>query len=36
MARLTERYNKEIVPQLIKDFDYKNIMKVPKLERSPS
>jgi large subunit ribosomal protein L5 len=33
MARLTERYNKEIVPQLIKDFDYKNIMQVPKLEK---
>lgn len=33
MARLNERYNKEIVPQLIKDFDYKNIMQVPKLEK---
>ena len=33
MARLTERYNKEIVPQLIKDFDYKNVMQVPKLEK---
>jgi large subunit ribosomal protein L5 len=33
MARLTERYTKEIVPQLIKDFDYKNIMQVPKLEK---
>lgn len=33
MARLNERYKKEIVPQLIKDFDYKNIMEVPKLEK---
>ncbi len=33
MARLTERYNTEIVPQLIKDFDYKNIMQVPRLEK---
>jgi large subunit ribosomal protein L5 len=33
MARLTERYNTEIVPQLIKDLDYKNIMQVPRLEK---
>jgi large subunit ribosomal protein L5 len=33
MARLKELYNKEIVPQLIKDFQYKNIMEVPKLEK---
>lgn len=33
MARLKELYNKEIVPQLIKDFEYKNIMEVPKLEK---
>jgi large subunit ribosomal protein L5 len=33
MARLQELYNKEMVPQLIKDFDYKNVMQVPKLEK---
>jgi large subunit ribosomal protein L5 len=33
MARLKELYDKEIVPQLIKDFDYKNTMQVPKLEK---
>ena len=33
MARLKELYNKEIVPQLVKDFNYKNIMEVPKLEK---
>lgn len=33
MARLKELYNKEIVPQLMKDFGYKNIMEVPKLEK---
>ncbi|UFS68743.1 50S ribosomal protein L5 [Geomonas sp. RF6] len=31
MARLNELYNKEIIPQLMKDFDYKNVMEVPKL-----
>src|SRR6266545_1715412 len=31
MARLQELYNKEMVPQLVKDFEYKNIMQVPKL-----
>src|SRR5512144_1995657 len=33
MARLKDLYNKEIVPQLIKDFNYKNIMEVPKIEK---
>jgi large subunit ribosomal protein L5 len=33
MARLKERYNKEIVPQLMKEFSYKNIMQVPRLEK---
>ncbi len=33
MARLKEVYEKEIVPQLRKDFNYKNIMEVPKLEK---
>jgi large subunit ribosomal protein L5 len=33
MARLKELYEKEIVPQLMKDFNYKNVMQVPKLEK---
>jgi len=33
MARLKELYAKEIVPQLVKDFNYKNIMEVPRLEK---
>jgi large subunit ribosomal protein L5 len=33
MARLKELYEKEIVPQLVKDFSYKNVMEVPKLEK---
>ena len=31
MARLAELYNKEMVPQLMKDQNYKNIMEVPRL-----
>jgi large subunit ribosomal protein L5 len=33
MARLRELYNKEVVPQLMKDFSYANVMQVPKLEK---
>ncbi len=33
MARLREFYEKEIVSKLIKEFDYKNVMQVPKLEK---
>jgi large subunit ribosomal protein L5 len=33
MARLKELYEKEVVPQLMKNFNYKNIMEVPKLEK---
>jgi large subunit ribosomal protein L5 len=33
MARLKDLYTKEIVPQLIKEFSYKNVMQVPKLEK---
>lgn len=33
MARLKMLYDKEIVPQMIKDFNYKNIMEVPCLEK---
>ena len=31
MARLTEKYKDEIVPNLMKDFSYKSIMQVPKI-----
>ena len=31
MARLAELYNKEMVAQLMKDNNYKNVMEVPKL-----
>ena len=33
MARLKELYNKEIVLRLMKDFGYRNVMEVPKLEK---
>jgi large subunit ribosomal protein L5 len=33
MSRLKERYNKEIIPELMKKFGYKNIMQVPKLSK---
>lgn len=33
MARLLEKYKKEIVPALKTEFKYKNIMQVPKLEK---
>ncbi len=33
MARLKELYNKEIIPRLMKDFGYRNVMEVPKLEK---
>jgi large subunit ribosomal protein L5 len=32
-ARLKEKYKKEIIPLLQKEFGYKNIMQVPKLEK---
>jgi len=32
-ARLKERYNKEIRPQLQETFKYKNVMQIPKLEK---
>ena len=31
--RLRKKYKDEIIPQLMKDFSFKNIMQVPKLER---
>jgi large subunit ribosomal protein L5 len=33
MARLKERYNTEMIPQLMKDFNFRNIMEVPRLEK---
>jgi large subunit ribosomal protein L5 len=33
MARLREKYQTEIVPKLRSDFNYKNIMEVPRLEK---
>jgi large subunit ribosomal protein L5 len=33
VARLLEKYKKEIVPALKTEFKYKNIMQVPKLEK---
>ncbi|MFA6469933.1 MAG: 50S ribosomal protein L5 [Bacteroidota bacterium] len=31
--RLAEKYKKEIVPAMMKQFNYKNVMQVPKLEK---
>lgn len=33
MARLKEQYKEKIIPALIKEFNYRNIMQVPKLEK---
>lgn len=33
MARLQEKYKKEIVPAMIKEFDYENVMQVPRMEK---
>ncbi|MBI3912293.1 MAG: 50S ribosomal protein L5 [Armatimonadetes bacterium] len=33
MPRLKERYRNEVVPELMKRFDYKNVMQVPRLEK---
>lgn len=33
MARLKEIYFKEVLPQLMKTFGYKNVMQVPRLEK---
>lgn len=32
-ARLKNKYKDEVVPQLMKDFGFKNVMQVPKLDR---
>ena len=33
MTRLKERYQKDVVPALRKEFGYKNVMAIPKLEK---
>ncbi len=33
MTELQERYNKEVVPALVKKFDYKSVMQAQKLEK---
>jgi large subunit ribosomal protein L5 len=33
MSRLQERYKKEIVPALAKEFSYKNVMQIPQLRK---
>lgn len=33
MARLKEIYKEKIIPELMKEFSYKNVMQVPKLEK---
>jgi large subunit ribosomal protein L5 len=33
MARLRDRYQKEIIPQMTKTFGYGNVMQVPRLEK---
>ncbi|MBW1856961.1 MAG: 50S ribosomal protein L5 [Deltaproteobacteria bacterium] len=33
MSRLKEKYRSEIVPVMIKEFGYRNVMEVPKLEK---
>ena len=32
-ARLKEKYQKEVIPALQKEFGYKNVMAVPKVEK---
>ena len=33
MSRLKEKYQKDVVPALSKEFGYKNVMEVPKIEK---
>src|SRR4030042_1000416 len=33
MSRLKERYEKEVVPELMRKFGYKNVMQVPRLNK---
>jgi large subunit ribosomal protein L5 len=33
MPRLQDRYRQEIVPAMMQDFGYRNVMQVPKLQK---
>ena len=33
MARMKEKYLKEVIPQMMQKFNYKNVMQIPKLEK---
>src|SRR4028119_582866 len=33
MARLKEKYREEVVPEMMKEFNYSNIMQVPELQK---
>ena len=33
MARLKEHYHTELIPQLMKEFNYKNTMQVPRMQK---
>ena len=33
MARLREKYREEVVPEMMKEFNYSNVMQVPKLQK---
>lgn len=33
MARLKDKYQKEVVPALMQEFNYKNVMEVPRIEK---
>ena len=33
MEKLREQYEKEVVPAMMKKFNYKSIMEVPKLDK---
>jgi ribosomal protein L5 len=35
MARLKDKYNSEIVAELKDEFEYRNVMEVPRVPRSP-
>ena len=35
MARLREFYKDTVVPELVKQFGYKSVMEVPRIEKSP-
>ena len=33
MARLKEKYNAEVAPALMKQFGYKSVMQIPKIDK---